>query len=322
MSDFDGPKISPGAVKDEAGRPPDTARCQNGPPTPARGDDAMPEPRRGDGDQIATTESRDVRAAVALSPPQHASCVVAAGGASDVAWHAKYTFLGSVASVVLLLDVTSKAWAELHFKALPRAGESLVVVENYLSFTLAYNKGGAWGLFHDFGDWIRKPFFLLVSAIAIGFIVSVYRRVLPQQTALKWGLPIILGGALGNLSDRIVRDGVVDFVDYRADWVGAMNRIIAGLSRGWSVTDHWPTFNVADIAICIGVLLMATDMLVTRRAADPEVGETPDSPDDFGGSSGLGAEGSPEAAATGFSVDRAVQVESRGSPEGEPLVRR
>jgi signal peptidase II len=107
--------------------------------------------------------------------------------------------------------------------------------------------------------------------LAIVFIVSIYGKLSPTQWALKWGLPLVLGGALGNLADRVTRIGVVDFIDYRADWVAAMNRGIAyvskaiGLHDNWTVTDHWPTFNVADIAICIGVGLMALDMFLSKR---------------------------------------------------------
>jgi len=88
----------------------------------------------------------------------------------------------------------------------------------------------------------------------------------------------VLGGALGNLSDRVTRTGVIDFIDYRADWVLAMNRGIAGAVRklgwNWGLTDHWPTFNIADVAICIGVGLMAVDMFTSRRG--PERREPPE----------------------------------------------
>jgi signal peptidase II len=145
----------------------------------------------------------------------------------------------------------------------------ITLIEDHLSLTLAYNPGGAWGLLTDQSEDIRKPFFVFVSVAAILFIVSLYGRLAPGQKALTWGLPLVLGGALGNLADRITRSQVIDFIDYRADWVRSMNEVVARYVGGWSVTDHWPTFNVADIAICVGVGLMAVDMITSRRGARP-----------------------------------------------------
>lgn len=116
------------------------------------------------------------------------------------------------------------------------------------------------------GEHLRKPFFLVVSATAIWFIVSLYGRLSRSQRALTWGLPLVLGGALGNLSDRITRSQVVDFIDYRAEWVLHTNSFISRRVGAWTVTDHWPTFNIADVAICIGVGLMAVDMFGSRKA--------------------------------------------------------
>jgi signal peptidase II len=176
-----------------------------------------------------------------------------------------FVFFGIVAGLTLLADVVSKAWAEIYFHS-NLVGHSVELVEDHLSFVLAYNKGGAWGLAHDASDAFRRPFFLIVSVLAIAFIVSLYNRLSPKQHALKWGLPLVLGGALGNLVDRIVRSQVIDFIDYRADWVRSMNEWIArNVAQSWSITDHWPTFNVADVAICVGVGLMAVDMLTSRR---------------------------------------------------------
>jgi signal peptidase II len=134
-------------------------------------------------------------------------------------------------------------------------------------FVLAKNKGGAWGLLQGQSENVRRPFFLLVSVAAIAFIVTLYRRLQPRQHALKWGLPLVLGGALGNVFDRIRYGYVIDFIDYRADWIKKLNELIQKKYPGHIVTDHWPTFNVADIAICVGVALMAIDMLTSRRGA-------------------------------------------------------
>ena len=189
-----------------------------------------------------------------------------------------YLFFGIAASVSLVLDIGTKAWAEIVLSKRTLVDPSIVLVKDHLTFTLAYNKGGAWGLLHDASESVRKPFFLAVSALAIAFIVSLYSRLSPGQRSLKWGLPLVLGGALGNLSDRITRSSVIDFIDYRANWVESMNHFIARWAKGWTITDHWPTFNVADVFICIGVALMAVDMMTSRRkpAKPPPVVKEPE----------------------------------------------
>ena len=174
-----------------------------------------------------------------------------------------FVFFSVVAAVSLAADIGTKVWAEITL--LHRASHPIVLIEDHLNLTLAYNPGGAWGLAQDASEQLRKPFFVLVSMAAIWFIFSLYGRLAPGQHALKWGLPLVLGGALGNLADRLTRSQVIDFIDYRADWIRAMNTQIGRIAEGWSVTDHWPTFNVADIAICVGVGLMAVDMITSRR---------------------------------------------------------
>lgn len=178
-----------------------------------------------------------------------------------------YIFFGVLSGLCLLADVGSKAWAEVALSNPARRAPSIELVQDHLTLTLAYNRGGAWGLLQNASEAIRRPFFVLVSIAAVVFIFSLYSRLAPSQRALKWGLPLVLGGALGNLADRIVRSSVVDFVDYRAMWIRHLNEWIARPFPNWNITDHWPTFNVADIAICIGVGLMAIDMITSRRHA-------------------------------------------------------
>jgi signal peptidase II len=211
--------------------------------------------------------------------PAPASAPPVAAPAADLALESarpSFVFFGVVAALSLLADVASKAWAEIVLSKRTMIDPSIVIVKDHLSFTLAYNKGGAWGLLQTASETVRKPFFLIVSVLAIAFIVSLYNRLAPGQRALKWGLPMVLGGALGNLSDRVTRSSVIDFIDYRADWIEKMNAFVARWAKSWSVTDHWPTFNVADIFICIGVGLMAVDMVTSRRkpkAPTPELAE-------------------------------------------------
>jgi signal peptidase II len=189
-----------------------------------------------------------------------------------------FIFFGVVAALSLIADVSTKAWAEVVLSKRTMVDPSLVLIKEHLTLTLAYNKGGAWGLLQNASEAIRRPFFLAVSLLAIAFIVSLYGRLAPGQRALKWGLPLVLGGALGNLSDRITRSSVIDFIDYRAGWIESMNALIARGVKTWSVTDHWPTFNVADISICIGVGLMAVDMITSRRRPAPAEPSPPADP--------------------------------------------
>jgi signal peptidase II len=181
-------------------------------------------------------------------------------------------FLAVVAIASLVSDIGTKLWAEKRLGDYPGY---VTVIENHLMFVLAKNKGGAWGLLQGESENVRRPFFLLVSVAAIAFIVTLYRRLQPRQYALKWGLPLVLGGALGNVFDRVRYGYVIDFIDYRADWIKKLNELIAKYYPKHVVTDHWPTFNVADIAICVGVALMAIDMLTSRRGKKPATADVP-----------------------------------------------
>jgi len=186
-----------------------------------------------------------------------------------------FIFFGIVAAISLVADVGTKAWAEITLSHRNPLEPSIEIIKDHLGFTLAYNPGGAWGLFQKHSEYVRRPFFLLVSLLAIAFIINLYGRLTPGQRALKWGLPLVLGGALGNLSDRIIRSNVIDFIDYQAAWIESMNRLVAKAAPGWAITQHWPTFNVADISICVGVGLMAVDMFTSRRGADSGAPEPP-----------------------------------------------
>ncbi len=161
-----------------------------------------------------------------------------------------YVFLGIVSLVSLGCDIVTKAWAARHLDGYPG---TLEVWTGHLTLVLARNRGGAWGLLQSTSENVRRPFFLLVSVAAIAFIMTLYRRLLPRQRALKWGLPLVLGGALGNVLDRIRYGQVIDFIDAHVFFRGSER--------------HWPTFNVADIAICVGVGLMAVDMFTTKRGS-------------------------------------------------------
>jgi signal peptidase II len=142
-------------------------------------------------------------------------------------------FLG-VAVLVVVLDQFTKRLAEDRL----RGERSVPVVDDILRLTYVQNRGAAFGLLQD-----QTTFFVLVGILVIGVIAMSYRYLPRSGFLLHLALGLMLGGAIGNLIDRVRQGYVVDFVDfgYRANW--------------------WPVFNVADSAIVIGVALMALNAL-------------------------------------------------------------
>jgi signal peptidase II len=110
------------------------------------------------------------------------------------------------------------------------------------------NEGAAWGLFQSLSERVRNVFFTLVSLSAVAFILVYYRKLRREQRYGQVALALLLSGAVGNFVDRLARGYVIDFIDWYA--------------RGW----HWPTFNVADSCIVVGVALLLLQP-GTRRAA-------------------------------------------------------
>jgi len=186
-------------------------------------------------------------------------------------YRASYVFLAVVAIVTLALDLGSKWWA---VENLDKPFARVDLIKGYLSLALAHNRGGAWGLLQNESETIRRPFFVLVSVVAIAFIVSLYRKLAPTQTALKWGLPLVLGGALGNLVDRIRYGHVIDFIDMYIGNGTGLDKLVEKIS-GPMREYHWPTYNIADIAIVAGVILMGVDMFTSRKKSPPKKAEEP-----------------------------------------------
>ena len=126
-------------------------------------------------------------------------------------------------------------------------------VFSWLNITLAHNYGAAFSFLSDAGGWQRWFFVVLASGVSLVLVVWLLR--LPRKewlTAL--GLSLILGGAIGNLVDRIQLGYVVDFIDvYYKDW-------------------HYPAFNVADSAITCGVILLLLDVLLISRRKKEQSG--------------------------------------------------
>jgi signal peptidase II len=130
-------------------------------------------------------------------------------------------------------------------------GESVDVVGAFVRLTRTSNTGGAFGLLRGRASW-----FIAVSLLATAAIVVFSRRLAASQPIERIAFSLILGGAVGNLIDRVRIGAVVDFVDI-----------------GGSVW-RWPAFNVADSCITIGVTLLAVSLVFLRKAPS-ELREAP-----------------------------------------------
>jgi signal peptidase II len=185
--------------------------------------------------------------------------VVAAPAASAIGPRPSYAFLVVVTLITLAADLGTKFWAERRFENARGAARQMEVVKDLLIFRLAKNKGGAWGILSGESPALRVSFFIAISIVAVIFILTLYRKTTRDQKALTWGLPLVLGGALGNLVDRIRYGEVVDFIEVH---LGSYQH---------------PTFNIADIAIVAGVALMAIDMFTPRRRKGGTTAPAPES---------------------------------------------
>ena len=127
---------------------------------------------------------------------------------------------------------------------------SIPVIDSVFSLTYIRNTGAAFGILAGSAAAFRLPFLVLFSLLAIGFIFMMLRRLPDEETGLITALSFILGGAIGNLIDRIVYGEVIDFLDFY-----------------WS-SYHWPAFNLADSFITVGVFITVY-YLIQAKGEDP-----------------------------------------------------
>ncbi len=139
-----------------------------------------------------------------------------------------------IALVVVLLDQVTK----ITMSKLLLYGQSESIT-TYFNLVMVYNKGAAFSFLSDQPGW-QRYFFTGVSVIASVFILWMLKRN-PEQRLFCWALALILGGAIGNLIDRVAYGHVNDLLDSHV--------------HGW----HWPAFNVADSAITVGAILFVLD---------------------------------------------------------------
>ena len=147
--------------------------------------------------------------------------------------------------LVLVIDQASKTYFDSSLQMYQR----IVVIPDFFSWTLAYNSGAAFSFLADSSGWQRWLFALIAVVVSTVLLVWL-KRLGRNDTWLAIALALILGGALGNLYDRIAYGHVIDFI-----------------------LVHWehrlfPAFNVADSAMCVGAVMLALDMFKSKKSGE------------------------------------------------------
>ncbi|MCW5601078.1 signal peptidase II [Nitrosomonas sp.] len=145
-----------------------------------------------------------------------------------------------IAFIVLVMDLATKYWVESSLNY----GQQIPIT-SFFNLVLTYNAGAAFSFLSDASGWQR--WFLSGIALAASIIIIILLRKHPENKLFCLALSLVLGGALGNLWDRITLGHVVDFLDF---YIGDY---------------HWPAFNIADSAIFIGAILLIVDGFRTNK---------------------------------------------------------
>lgn len=162
----------------------------------------------------------------------------------DIFWKLGYL---AAAGAVFMIDQTTKAWAVRRL----RFGDVKEVIPNFLNFAYAQNTGVAFSMFDDHGDTGRWGL-SIVALVAASLVLYFFWRTPRSDDRILGALCLLLAGIIGNVVDRARLGFVVDFIDVQfGSW-------------------HYPTFNVADIAICTGAGLLILDMFLSKKK-NPEI---------------------------------------------------
>jgi len=125
--------------------------------------------------------------------------------------------------------------------------QKVEVIQGFFNLVHVRNTGGAFGIFGGEKGGLSSWLFVIVSLVAIGSILFLFFRLKEDEKTLSLSLSLVVSGAIGNLIDRLRYGEVVDFLDF------------------YLFSYHWPAFNIADSAICVGIGLMALELLIRDR---------------------------------------------------------
>lgn len=158
----------------------------------------------------------------------------------------KYKILGVIMPLTLILDQLTKYIVLAKFSL----HEVLPIIPGFFDFTYVRNTGAAFGILAQADPRFRIPFFFIVPVVALVAIFLVFRKIGDRDKKMAVALALVIGGALGNLIDRVVFGYVIDFLLFH-----------------WKYEYQFPAFNIADSAICVGVGILMLDLVVSP---DPE----------------------------------------------------
>jgi signal peptidase II len=157
----------------------------------------------------------------------------------------RYLFGALLAGGIVFADLLIKRLVAGSF----HLGERIEIVPGFFALTYILNPGAAFGIMSNWHSWLRFPVLVVASIVALGFIVYLYFGALSGSKVATVALPLIAGGALANLYERLTTGAVVDYLDfYISDY-------------------HWPAFNLADASITTGVALLLISFLFDRAEA-------------------------------------------------------
>ena len=148
--------------------------------------------------------------------------------------------------LVLVIDQASK----FYFEGKLEMYQQIVVIPDLFSWTLAYNTGAAFSFLADSSGW-QRWLFALIAIVVSAVLVVWLKRLGRNETWLAIALALVLGGALGNLYDRIALGHVIDFILVH-----------------WQNRHHFPAFNFADSAITVGAVMLALDMFKSKKTGE------------------------------------------------------
>lgn len=177
----------------------------------------------------------------------------------------------SAAAVFLILDLVTKSWA---WNNLRPPNKAIAAIGNWFHWSYSFNTGSAFGFMR--GQDFSRPVFIVVTLVTVVYMAALVRKLPTDRLYGFFAIGSIIGGALGNMHDRLLRQdtdhlgdlhyGVIDFIRVCAPWS----------PRGYC----WPNFNVADVALVVGVALLIPYLMF--HAQPPETSENSPKPESTG----------------------------------------